>query len=897
MSKKKSSPFIIVDGSSYLFRAYYALPPLTASSGQPTGAIYGVMNMLRKLLKEYEPEHIVVIFDSKKKNFRHKLYPQYKANRPPMPEDLRVQIKPLHDIIDAMGLPRLVIDGVEADDVIATLAQQAQQLQMPVLISTGDKDIAQLVNDQVTLINTMTGSLLDEAGVKKKFGVLPGKITDYLALIGDKVDNVPGVPKVGPKTAEKWLTSYGSLEEIIAHAEDFPGKIGENLRSVVKDLPLSKQLVTLKFDVELSVTPQKLNLREPDKDKLNNYFAALGFRSWYAQEQEKTPSKSKKGSAKYEIILDKKLFGQWLKKLQAVPCFALDTETTSLDAMAAELVGISFAIKGGQAAYVPLQHDYVGAPEQLEKKWVLAQLKPLLQDSKRVIVGQNLKYDYKVLANCGIELKASLYDTMLAAYVLHGTLYRRNLDALAKQHLNYDTIKFEDIAGKGVKQLTFNQVHLDIAAPYAAEDADIALKLQDVLDKQINAVPKLKSVLVDIELPLLNILAKMEYYGVKLDVDLLNKQSASLARRIKILTVKIYKLADEEFNIASPKQLQNILFNKLEIPVAKKTPTGQPSTSESVLEVLALDHEIAKLILEYRSLSKLKSTYTDRLPEQVDARTDRVHTSYNQAVTSTGRLSSQNPNLQNIPVRTEAGRKIRQAFIAPRGSQIVSADYSQVELRIMAHLSKDKRLVKSFNEGLDIHRATAAEVFGVAVDRVSPEQRYKAKAINFGLIYGMSAHGLSRQLGISRQSAQDYIETYFARYPGVRAYIDRERETAGKQGFVETFFGRRLYVPDIKSKNAMQRRAAERAAINAPLQGTAADIIKLAMIAIDRKLCKNHANIIMLMQVHDELVFQVSRQDLKKAKNIIKDCMENAVKLIVPLSVAIGVGNNWDEAH
>ncbi|WP_423063369.1 DNA polymerase I [Candidiatus Paracoxiella cheracis] len=889
-------PFILVDGSSYLFRAYYALPPLTNSKGQPTGAIYGVINMLRKLMMDYEPEHIAVVFDPKGKTFRNELYAEYKANRTEMPDELRDQIKPLFEIIKALGLPLIIKEGVEADDVIATLAKKAKQEGMNVLVSTGDKDLAQIVNHKVTLINTMTNRMLDPEGVVEKFGVPPESIIDYLTLVGDTSDNIPGVPKVGPKTAAKWLNQYGSLDNIIKNADEIKGKVGENLRAHISEIPLTRELVTVLSDVKLDEKLMELSPREQDREKLIALFSELEFKTWLA-EVLSTEKAASKEECRYDTILDKKSFEKWLKKLSHANLFAFDTETTDIDAMRATLVGVSFAVKPGEAAYVPLAHDYLGAPKQLDKKWVLQQLKLLLENPAKTVVGQNLKYDIQVLAKENIAIKAKIWDTLLESYVLNSSSTRHNLNSLSLKYLGKSTIQFEDIAGKGAKQMSFNEISIDEAAPYAAEDADITWQLHQKLMPMIENEKNFVKVLNQIEMPLMPVLARMEMHGVLIDADMLKKHSKELEKRIKELEKEAFTLAGHEFNLGSPKQLQTILYDEQKLPVLKKTPGGQPSTAEFVLQDLALDYPLPKVILEYRSLSKLKSTYTDRLPEQIHSDTGRVHTSYNQAVTSTGRLSSNNPNLQNIPIRTEQGRRIRQAFIAPRGYRIVAADYSQVELRIMAHISKDPALIKAFEEELDVHRATAAEVFGVKLDEVTNDQRRSAKAINFGLLYGMSSFGLARQLGIERGLAKKYIDIYFNRYPKVHEYMEVIRKLASEQGYVETLFGRRLYVPEINSANMQRRRAAERAAINAPMQGTAADIIKIAMIKVDDWLQNNKVDARMIMQVHDELVFEVATKDLERVNKQICESMEKAAQLVVPLVVDMGVGQNWDEAH
>ncbi len=901
MSDKKP-PLILVDGSSYLFRAFHALPPLTNSKGQPTGAVYGVINMLNKLVAEYKPEHIAVIFDAKGKTFRNDLYKEYKAHRPPMPDDLRSQIAPLHELVEALGFPLIVVPEVEADDVIGTYAKQATAENIDTLISTGDKDIAQLVNPHVTLINTMNNLVLDEAGVMKKFDVPPSAIIDYLALMGDTADNIPGVPKVGPKTAAKWLKQYGTLDNLVAHADEIKGKVGESLRENLDMLPLSRELTTIKCDVELEHAINNLAMREPQTDKLKQIYSELEFKTWLANlsadgsEEIDGHVAEAQLAGNYETVLDKKSFQRWLGKLEKAEIFAFDTETTSLDYMKARVVGVSFAIEAGEAAYVPFAHDYLDAPEQLSEQDVLGVLKPLLEDENKKKIGQNLKYDAHVLANHGISLNGIAEDTMLESYVLDSTK-RHNMDDMALRLLGHSTIHFEDIAGKGVKQLTFNQVDLEQAGPYAAEDADITLQIHQKLSDALDKEPALKSVYQEIELPLLNILLKIESNGVKVDVAMLNLQSKQLAERMKEVESQVYELAGETFNLASPKQLGMILFEKLGIPPSKKTKTGQYSTAEDVLQELALEHAVPKLLLEHRSLSKLKSTYTDKLPLQVNETTGRVHTSYNQTVAATGRLSSTDPNLQNIPIRSEEGRRIRQAFVAPKGYKMLAADYSQVELRIMAHLSQDESLLKAFSDGIDVHRATAAEVFGVPLDEVETEQRRAAKAINFGLIYGMSAFGLAKQLNIGRYEAQDYIDVYFARYPGVKVYMDKTREQAHEQGYVETVFGRRLYLPEINSRNGQRRQYAERTAINAPMQGTAADIIKRAMIAVDHALAASKVEAKVVMQVHDELVVEVLEKDVEAVADLLRIEMEQAARLKVPLVVDIGIGDNWDEAH
>lgn len=894
MSAQK--PLILVDGSSYLYRAFHALPPLTNSQGEPTGAVYGVINMLRRLLADYQPEHMAVIFDAKGKTFRDDLFAGYKAHRPIMPTELQAQIAPLHAIIQAMGIPLLVVPGVEADDVIGTLACMAKAEGMPVLISTGDKDMSQLVCPEITIINTMTNTVLDEAGVKAKLGIDVSQVVDYFALVGDAVDNVPGVEKVGPKTAVKWLTAYGDLDTVMAKAHEITGKVGENLRAALSTLPLSRELVTIKCDVPLTIKPRDLTLVKPDRATLMDWYRRLEFKTWLAELLDK--QKTKPGlNANYQTLLTEEQWVNWLTRLQQAELFAFDTETTSLDYMAAELVGVSFAIQPYEAAYVPFGHDYMDAPQQLAKDYVLAQLKPLLENPKLKKVGHNLKYDMTVLANHGIHLRGIAYDSMLESYVLNSTANRHDMDSLALKYLGYKTTTFEEIAGKGAKQLNFRQIPIDTASHYAAEDADITLQLHQTLWPNVVAEPGLRLVFEAIEMPLLRVLSQLERNGVLINADLLRQQSQELAKRLLELEEETYVLAGQLFNLGSPKQLQEILYNKLGLPILEKTPTGQPSTAESVLQELALNYPLPKLILEYRSLSKLKSTYTDKLPEQINPHTGRVHTSYNQAVVATGRLSSTDPNLQNIPVRTEEGRRIRQAFIAPLGYKIVAADYSQIELRIMAHLSQDKGLLTAFAQELDIHRATAAEIFGVSLEAVTSQQRRSAKAINFGLIYGMSAFGLAKQLGIGRPEAQFYIDRYFQRYPGVKRYMEETRAKAKQAGYVETLFGRRLYVPDINARNVQRQRAAERIAINAPMQGTAADIIKLAMIKTADCLSKATIDGRMIMQVHDELVFEIKEADVERAIPVIKQCMMEAAVLSVPLVAEVGVGSNWDEAH
>jgi DNA polymerase-1 len=898
---EKTKPFILVDGSSYLFRAYHALPPLTNSKGDPTGAVVGVLNMLRKLLDEYQPEHVAVVFDAPGGSFRNQLYDQYKANRPPMDEELRCQIQPLHDIIRAMGLPLLMIEGVEADDVIGTLATQAAELGMDTLISTGDKDLAQLVNDQVTLINTMSDKLTDRDGVLEKFGVTPEQIVDYLALVGDTSDNIPGVPKCGPKTAAKWLGEYGDLDNLVSHADEIKGKVGENLRASLEQLPLSRELTSLKLDLSLEQGPQQLMPSPADTERLRELYNWLESKRLLESLEGEIEEASQEPelAADYQTLLTKADFDRWLRRLQRAKLFAFDTETTSLDYMRAEVVGVSFALEPGEAAYVPLTHDYPGAPQQLGREWVLAQLKPLLEDEALPKVGQNLKYDMSVLLRHGIEMRGIVFDTMLESYVLDSTATRHDMDSLAANYLALKTIKYEEVAGKGAKQLRFDQVPLEQAAPYAAEDADITLRLHQVLWTRLEREKALVKLFREVEMPLVPVLSRMERTGVRIDSAMLAKQSQELAKRMHGLEQQAYEMAGRPFNLGSPKQIGQVFFEELELPVIAKTPKGAPSTAESVLQELAEQgHELPALILEHRGLSKLKSTYTDKLPEMVNSESGRVHTSYHQAVAATGRLSSSDPNLQNIPVRTEEGRRIRQAFIPESGWRIVAADYSQIELRIMAHLSGDETLLQAFSKGLDIHRATAAEVFtGGDLEAVSGDQRRSAKAINFGLIYGMSAFGLARQLGIERGEAQSYVDLYFDRYPGVKAFMDEIRSDAHDKGYVETLFGRRLYLPEINSRNGQRRAAAERTAINAPMQGTASDIIKRAMLRVDEWIQQEQPGVRMIMQVHDELVFEVQEQRVEEACGQIRGYMEGAAELQIPLLVDVGVGDNWDQAH
>ncbi len=912
-------PIVLVDGSSYLYRAFHALPPLTNSRGQATGAVKGVISMLRKLQKDYPDSPIAVVFDAKGKTFRDALFEQYKAHRPPMPNELREQIEPIHGIVKAMGLPLLIVEGVEADDVIGTLALQAGQRQLPAIISTGDKDMAQLVNGHITLVNTMTNTVLDRAGVEDKFGVPPELIIDYLALVGDKSDNIPGVPGVGEKTAVAILRGLGDMDTIYGNLEQvreltFRGAktMPEKLAAHRDQAYLSRQLATIKLDVALDISAHQLHNGEPDSEALLNYFQTLEFKSWSEElaknaglikshpanvESAASDDPSAQPDKHYHAVLTETDLDYWLTRLGDADVFAFDTETTSLDYMQAQLVGVSFAITPFEAAYVPFGHDYPGAPEQLPRALVLERLKPLLEDPHKAKLGQNLKYDMSVLARHGIELRGIAFDTMLESYVLNATGSRHDMDTLALTYLGEKTIHFTDIAGKGAGQLTFNQIAVEQAAPYAAEDADITLRLHQTLWPQLAAEPGLASVFTDIELPLVPVLSRIERTGALVDATLLGLQSAELGKRIEELEIQAHEIAGKVFNLGSPKQLGVILFEEQSLPVIKKTPTGAPSTAEEVLQELALDYPLPKLLLEHRSLSKLKSTYTDKLPIMIDRDTGRIHTSYHQAVTATGRLSSSDPNLQNIPIRTEEGRRIRQAFIAPAGHKLVAADYSQIELRIMAHLSGDKGLLNAFSKGLDVHQATAAEVFDVALEAVTLEQRRNAKAINFGLIYGMSAFGLGRQLNIGRNQAQEYIDLYFRRYPGVQNYMASVKADAAERGYVETLFGRRLYLPLINARNGMQRQAAERAAINAPMQGTAADIIKKAMICVDNWLTEASLKARIIMQVHDELVLEAPDEELAIVQVGLRDRMEAAATLDVPLTVDVGVGDNWDQAH
>ena len=913
------APLVLVDGSSYLYRAFHALPPLMTSAGLPTGAVKGVLNMLKSLRKQYPDSPFAVVFDAKGGTFRDAMFAEYKANRPSMPDELRVQVEPLHATVRALGLPLLCVEGVEADDVIGTLARQSAAGGRQVVISTGDKDMAQLVDPHITLVNTMTGSTLDIDGVKEKFGVGPELIIDYLALMGDKVDNIPGVPGVGEKTALGLLTGvgggldvlYASLDKVpelpIRGAKGLPAKLLEH-----KDMAyLSYQLATIKCDVELNVEIDALHPDEPDREALAELYRTLEFKSWLDDLQRQAKSDGEQLAlldapaepaveTRYETVLEQAQFDAWLKKLEAAPLIAFDTETTSLDAQQAQVVGVSFAVEAGEAAYVPLAHSYMGVPAQLDRDAVLQALKPLLEDPAKAKVGQHAKYDMNVLANAStpITVQGIAFDTMLESYVLDSTATRHDMDSLALKYLGHSTIRFEDIAGKGAKQLTFDQIALEQAGPYAAEDADVTLRLHQALWQKLEAVPSLVTVLKDIEMPLVPVLARIERNGALVDGKLLGQQSLELGEKMVALERQAYELAGQEFNLGSPKQLGAILYEKLGLPVLAKTATGQPSTAENVLADLAeQDFELPKVIMQYRSLSKLKSTYTDKLPEQINPRTGRIHTSYHQAVAATGRLSSSDPNLQNIPIRTAEGRRIRQAFVAPKGYKLLAADYSQIELRIMAHLAKDEGLLDAFRHDRDVHRATAAEVFGVELDQVSNDQRRSAKAINFGLIYGMSAFGLAKQIGVDRKQSQAYIDRYFARYPGVLAYMERTREQAAAQGFVETLFGRRLYLPEIHSKNQAMRKGAERTAINAPMQGTAADIMKRAMVAVDAWLQESGLDARVILQVHDELVLEVREDLVDTVRDAIRPLMSDAAELDVPLVVEVGVGDNWDEAH
>ncbi|CND56043.1 DNA polymerase I [Yersinia frederiksenii] len=932
MAQIAENPLILVDGSSYLYRAYHAFPPLTNGSGEPTGAMYGVLNMLRSLLLQYRPSHVAVVFDAKGKTFRDELFAEYKSHRPPMPDDLRAQIEPLHQMVKAMGLPLLVVSGVEADDVIGTLAQEAEKAGHAVLISTGDKDMAQLVTPNITLINTMNNAILGPQEVCDKYGVPPELIIDFLALMGDSSDNIPGVPGVGEKTAQALLQGLGGLDALFSNldkistltfrgAKTMSAKLEQN-----KDVAyLSYKLATIKTDVELDITCDELKVLPPDDDQLHQLFSRYEFKRWLADVEAGKWLDGKKdrptaqtnnrafvtaepvaaaevtavlSQENYQTILDEKSLADWIERLKKAEVFAFDTETDGLDTLSSNLIGFSFAVAPGEAAYLPVAHDYLDAPAQLDRDWVLAQLKPLLEDDKALKVGQNLKFDQSMLARYGINLRGIAFDTMLESYVLDSVAGRHDMDSLAERYLNHKTITFEEIAGKGKNQLTFNQIALEQAGPYAAEDADVTLQLHLVLWPKLQQSEGLKRVFQEIEMPLLPVLSRIERTGVLIDQNILAAHSKELTIRLDELEKQAHELAEEPFNLASPKQLQVILYEKQKLPILKKTPGGAASTNEEVLAELALDYPLPKVILEYRGLAKLKSTYTDKLPLMINPVSGRVHTSYHQAVTATGRLSSRDPNLQNIPVRNEEGRRIRQAFIAPQGYRIMAADYSQIELRIMAHLSQDKGLLAAFAAGKDIHRATAAEVFGLPLEKVTNEQRRSAKAINFGLIYGMSAFGLARQLNIPRGEAQRYMDLYFERYPGVLEYMERTRKQAADQGYVTTLDGRRLYLPDIHSRNATRRKAAEREAINAPMQGTAADIIKRAMVAVDAWLQQEpEPKVRVIMQVHDELVFEVHESVLESAEQKVRELMEQSMQLAVPLKVDVGVGDNWDQAH
>jgi DNA polymerase I len=916
----------LIDGSSYLYRAFHAMPPFSNKKGEPTGAVFGVVNMLQKFLRDTQPTHIVVVFDAPGRTFRDDLFEAYKAHRPPMPDDLRAQIAPLLATVEALGLPLLRVAGVEADDVIGTLARRASAAGTGVVISTGDKDMAQLVDDRVTLINTMYDTTLDRAGVKAKFDVEAGQIVDYLALVGDTADNIPGVPKVGPKTAAKWLQQYGSIDGLLAHAAEVEGKVGESLRANLAQLELSRQLATIRCDLDLPVTPETLARRPPDVERLRELYRQLEFHKLLEALDGAAPTAPVPAGAAataggprlataptaeldaadaaiaaaprhYETVLTEASFAAWLARLAAAPLFAFDTETTGLDYMSAEIVGVSFCVEPGTAAYVPLAHDYPAAPEQLPRASVLARLKPLLEDAARAKLGHHAKFDAHILANHGIRMAGVRFDTMLESYVLNSVATRHDMDSVAERYLGIRTIHFEDVAGRGAKQLTFNQVPLETAGPYSAEDADVTMRLHRVLRPKLEAEPRLRELYDTLEQPLQPVLQRMERRGVLVDPAFLKALSVEFTRRLGELERAAHDAAGGPFNLESPKQLQQILFERLQIPVVRRTPTGQPSTAEDVLEELAQSHELPRLILDFRGIAKLKSTYTDTLAAQVNPATGRIHTSYHQAVAATGRLSSTDPNLQNIPIRTPEGRRIRQAFVAPPGRVLMAADYSQIELRIMAHLSGDEGLLKAFAEGRDVHEATAAEMFGVAPDAVSPEQRRAAKAINFGLMYGMSAFGLAARLDVDRGAAAQYIERYFERYPGVRRYMDETRRRAREQGYVETVEGRRLYLPEIRSRNRQQQQYAERAAINAPMQGTAADIIKRAMLAVDDWLERGSAGATLVMQVHDELVLEVDSDAVEAVRAQVTTLMCAAASLRVPLEVGIGVGGNWDEAH
>ena len=914
MNQEKQKKLVLVDGSSYLFRAYHARGVnLSSPDGRPTHVIYIVLNMLSKLVNDEQPDLIGVVFDAKGKTFRNDIYPEYKANRPPMPDDLREQIEPLHELIKARGLPLICVEGVEADDIIGTMSREATEQGYRVLISTGDKDMAQLVNENVNLINTMNNHFMDEAGVVEKFQVRPDQIIDYLALMGDSSDNIPGVPKVGPKTAAKWIAEYGDLTAVIAHAGDIPGKVGENLRESLGCLPMSDELATIKLDCDTGICIDELHPGKSDSAALADYYQEFGFTRWYDELQdakiapslfsdnnaENDPGSNKPAEphGNYECVLEQARFDDWLQRLRTSSAFAIDTETTSIDYMRAELVGISLCLQAGEACYIPLAHRYEGAPRQLDKAAVLAALKPVLEDPAIGKIGQNIKYDAHIFISEGIRMRGLADDTMLESYVLNSTASRHNMDALAKFYLDHNTIHYEDVAGKGAKQKTFDLIELEVASDYAAEDADITLQLHQVLGARLGEDERLNSVYRNIEMPLVDILLDVERNGVLIDRDMLRNQGKEIDQKLGKIELEIYQLAGEVFNLSSPKQIQAILFEKLDLPVLRKTPKGQPSTAEDVLEELGRDYEIPALLMEHRSLNKLMSTYIDKLPQEINPDTGRVHTSYQQAVASTGRLSSTSPNLQNIPIRTTEGRRIREAFVAPPDYLILALDYSQIELRIMAHLSADESLLEAFARGLDVHRATAAEVFGAELEQVSSEQRRAAKAINFGLIYGMSAFGLGKQLNIGRNEAQQYVDTYFERYPGVKHYMEETKQRARDQGYVETVFGRRLYLPDINARNANVRQYAERTAINAPMQGSAADIIKRAMIRVQGWLLEQRPDCKMIMQVHDELVFEVAQNQVDQCRDAIAELMTSAASLDVALEVDAGIGINWNEAH
>ncbi len=903
---KKDPLLLLVDGSSYLYRAFHALPPLANHEGTPTGAVYGVVRMVRKLIEEEQPQNVAVVFDAKGKTFRHEMYKDYKANRPPMPDDLQVQIAPLHQLIEALGIPLLSVPDVEADDVIGTLAKTAAAKNFRVLISTGDKDMAQLVDERISLINTMNNVRMGETGVEEKFGVTPEQIIDYLALMGDKVDNIPGVPSVGPKTAVKWLQQFETMQGVIDHADEVKGKVGEKLRAAVDQLPLSYELATIKNDVALDLAVNDLKITARDNATLKKIYTELNFKTWLDEVDEIMPPQSADeklsqpsvpDKTDYELILTYQQLTAWIKKLKKSELFAFDTETDNLDYMVANLVGMSFSVKSGEAAYLPIAHDYDDAPRQLSLAFILNQLTDILQNPDIAKVGHNLKYDQSVLARYDVQLAGIKHDTMLESYIVNSTASRHDLDTLCELHLGHQNIKFAEVAGKGAKQITFNNVSLDVALDYAAEDADMCLRLHHFFWPQLSKLEKQTVLYRDTEIPMVSVLSRLERNGVLIDAALLDVQSKELSIKIDKLEKQTYDMVGEKFNLDSPKQLQKILFEQLELPIIRKTPKGQPSTAEDVLQELARDYEFPELILKYRSLKKLQTTYVEKLPKQICELTGRVHTSYHQAVASTGRLSSTDPNLQNIPIRTEEGRRVRQAFVPGKKKLLLAADYSQIELRIMAHLSKDERLVAAFAEEKDVHSATAAEVFSVDLDKVSKDQRRAAKAVNFGLIYGMSAFGLGKQLGVHRGEAQKYIDLYFERYPGVKKYMDETRELAHEQGFVETIFGRRLYLPEINSRNAQRRQYAERTAINAPMQGSAADIIKRAMISIDEWINKPKNSASMIMQVHDELVFEIKDTFLEEAKQNIISRMVSAADLSVPLVVDANSGLNWDEAH